>query len=63
MSGLDVTLKIRLSADERALLERIAGRERRSMSSVARYAIVRYCTSLTAGETVKLAPGEHDPRD
>ena len=63
MSGLDETLKIRLSTDERALLERVAAGEHRSMSSVARVAIITYCTSTDAGRPVKLPPGQTDPRD
>lgn len=42
MAGLDHSIKVRLSREERAMLDRQAASERRSASSVVRFALIRY---------------------
>jgi uncharacterized protein (DUF1778 family) len=50
MPTLDHSLKVRLSRDERALLDRAVARERRTASAIVRFALIRYLLSREAGD-------------
>lgn len=63
MSNLTETVKVRVTPEERELLERVAEAEGRKLSGLIRHATVTYCTAAEAAELVKLEPGTPDPRD
>lgn len=63
MPTLDHSLKVRLTRDERALLDRAAARERRTASAIVRFALVRYLLSREAGEAAALAPADRPQSD
>lgn len=50
MSGLSETVKVRVSPEERELLERVAEREGRKLSGLIRHATVTYCQAAEAPE-------------
>lgn len=57
MSNLSETVKVRVSAEERELLERVAGRESRTLSGLIRHASVTYCTTAEHAEPPKRRRG------
>jgi hypothetical protein len=63
MPTLDHSLKVRLSRDERALLDRAVARERRTASAIVRFALIRYLLSREAGDADALAPADRPPSD
>ena len=50
------SLKFRLSAEERETLELVAAAEHRSMASVVRLAVLRYCTNRQPRDGSGAAP-------
>jgi predicted transcriptional regulator len=63
MPALDHSLKVRLSRDERALLDRAAARERRTASAIVRFALIRYLLARESGDADALAPSDRPSSD
>jgi uncharacterized protein (DUF1778 family) len=45
VTSLSETVKVRISPEERQLLERVAAKEGRKLSGLIRHATIRYCTA------------------